>query len=125
MRYRFIIVARLPLTRVGTKFNVNAEERDPENLYDIHCKSYFFLLQAERLADYGRLLGGSQPALNGRRRDLDRIQELFPQDYLGLHESEPNSTYHVVSTQAVQIGNICFTKCVDTKRFLNLSSIFI
>lgn len=56
-----------------------------------------FLLQAERLADYGRLLGGSQPALDGRRRDLDRIQDLFPHDYLGLHETEPNSTYHAVS----------------------------
>lgn len=102
MRNRFIIVARLPLPRVGTKFNVNAEERDPEICTTFIVNLIFFLpLQAERLADYGRLLGGSQPALNGRRRDLDRIQELFPHDYLGLHEPEPNSTYHAVSTQAV------------------------
>lgn len=47
------------------------------------------LLQAERLADYSRLLGGSQPALvDGRRKDLNRIQDLFPQDYLGLHEAD-------------------------------------
>ncbi|KAF2893103.1 hypothetical protein ILUMI_13059, partial [Ignelater luminosus] len=46
---------------------------------------------AERLADYGRLMGGSQPSLDGRRRDLDRIQDLFPQDYLGLHEPEPTT----------------------------------
>ncbi|KAH1025632.1 hypothetical protein HUJ05_010323 [Dendroctonus ponderosae] len=52
---------------------------------------------AERLADYGRLLGRSQPALNGRQRDLDRIQDLFPHDYLGLHIPEPNSTYTIVS----------------------------
>ncbi|CAH1128914.1 unnamed protein product [Ceutorhynchus assimilis] len=51
------------------------------------------LKEAERLADYGRLLGGSQPALDGRQRDLDRIQDLFPHDYLWLHISEPNSTY--------------------------------
>lgn len=55
------------------------------------------LLQAERLADYGRILGGSQPHLDGRRRDLDRIQDLFPHDFLGLHHPEPNSTYNVVS----------------------------
>jgi hypothetical protein len=49
-------------------------------------------------------LGGSQPALDGRRRDLDRIQDLFPHDYLGLHIAEPNSTYHVVSgTPGVKI----------------------
>ncbi|XP_060523155.1 rho GTPase-activating protein 20-like [Cylas formicarius] len=53
------------------------------------------LKEAERLADYGRLLGGSQPALDGRRRDLDRIQDLFPHDYLGLHIPEPSSTYHI------------------------------
>lgn len=53
--------------------------------------------QAERLADYGRLLGRSQPALDGRQRDLDRIQDLFPHDYLGLHIPEPNSTYTIVS----------------------------
>ncbi|XP_065159022.1 rho GTPase-activating protein 20-like isoform X2 [Atheta coriaria] len=52
-------------------------------------------LWAERLADYGRLLSGSQPALNGRKKDLDRIQDLFPNDYLGLHASEANSSYHV------------------------------
>ncbi|ENN71130.1 hypothetical protein D910_03489 [Dendroctonus ponderosae] len=52
---------------------------------------------AERLADYGRLLGRSQPALNGRQRDLDRIQDLFPHDYLGLHIPEPNSTYTIKS----------------------------
>lgn len=57
----------------------------------------WLLLQAERLADYGRILGGSQPHLDGRRRDLDRIQDLFPHDYLGLHLPEPNSTYNVVS----------------------------
>lgn len=65
----------------------------PHSTHAFSCL-YF---QAERLADYGRLLGGSQPALNGRRRDLDRIQDLFPHDYLGLHETEPNSTYHAVS----------------------------
>lgn len=54
-------------------------------------------LQAERLADYRRLLGGSQPNLDGRQRDLDRIQDLFPHDYLGLHVAEPNSTYTIVS----------------------------
>lgn len=53
------------------------------------------LKEAERLADYGRLLGGSQPALDGRQRDLDRIQDLFPHDYLGLHISEPNSKYGI------------------------------
>lgn len=56
-----------------------------------------FIFQAEKLADYGRFLGGSQPALDGRKKDLDRIQDLFPNDYLGLHALEPNSTYHVVS----------------------------
>ncbi|KAJ8973723.1 hypothetical protein NQ317_011761 [Molorchus minor] len=64
-----------------------------------NCSKFFvknhFLLQAERLADYGRYLRGSQPNLDGRRRDLDRIQDLFPNDYLGLHLPEPNSTYHV------------------------------
>ncbi|VEN61807.1 unnamed protein product, partial [Callosobruchus maculatus] len=50
---------------------------------------------AERLADYGRLLSSSQPILNSRRRDLDRIQDLFPNDNLGLHLPEPSSTYSV------------------------------
>nr|XP_022916442.1 rho GTPase-activating protein 20-like [Onthophagus taurus] len=49
------------------------------------------LKEAEKLADYGKLLGGSQPSLDGRRKDLDRIQELFPQDYLSLHTTEINS----------------------------------
>nr|CAI5837407.1 unnamed protein product [Callosobruchus analis] len=53
------------------------------------------LFQAERLADYGRLLSSSQPILNSRRRDLDRIQDLFPNDNLGLHLPEPSSTYSV------------------------------
>ncbi|KRT84402.1 hypothetical protein AMK59_2800, partial [Oryctes borbonicus] len=51
--------------------------------------------QAERLADYGRLLGGSQPALDGRQKDLDRIQDLFPHDFLSLHSTEPNLTCHM------------------------------
>lgn len=55
------------------------------------------LKEAERLADYGRLLGGSQPMLDGRRKDLDRIQDLFPHDYLALHALEPSSSYHVKS----------------------------
>ncbi|GJQ72384.1 hypothetical protein Trydic_g3466 [Trypoxylus dichotomus] len=50
---------------------------------------------AERLADYGRLLGGSQPALDGRQKDLDRIQDLFPHDFLSLHSTEPNLTCHM------------------------------
>lgn len=61
----------------------------------------WLLLQAERLADYGRILGGSQPHLDGRRKDLDRIQDLFPHDYLGLHLPEPNSTYNVVSKKTL------------------------
>lgn len=60
------------------------------------------MFQAERLADYGRLMGGSQPSLDGRRRDLDRIQDLFPQDYLGLHEPEP-TTFSVVSWKRLRI----------------------
>ncbi|XP_018324430.1 rho GTPase-activating protein 20-like isoform X2 [Agrilus planipennis] len=53
--------------------------------------------KVERLTEYGRYLGGSQPSLDGRRRDLDRIQDLFPHDFLGLHEREPMSTYNVKS----------------------------
>ncbi|KAJ8922983.1 hypothetical protein NQ315_001531 [Exocentrus adspersus] len=51
--------------------------------------------QAERLADYGRRFGGSQPMLDGRRGDLDRIQDLFPNDFLGLHVAEPTSIGHM------------------------------
>lgn len=64
------------------------------------------LLQAERLADYGRILGGSQLHLDGRRRDLDRIQDLFPHDYLGLHLPEPNSTYNVVCKKFFELSEI-------------------
>lgn len=54
------------------------------------------MFQAERLADYSRLLGGSQPALvDGRKKDLDRIQDLFPQDYLGLHDPDAASTQNI------------------------------
>ncbi|XP_019864605.2 rho GTPase-activating protein 20 isoform X2 [Aethina tumida] len=60
----------------------------------MHIHERLFLKKAERLADYGRLCG-SQPALDGRRRDLDRIQDLFPNDFLGLHIPEPNSSYNV------------------------------
>lgn len=55
------------------------------------------LKEAERLADYGRLMSGSQPALDGRKKDLDRIQDLFPQDFLCLHSSEPYSVQHLKS----------------------------
>ncbi|KAF5296478.1 hypothetical protein FQR65_LT01467 [Abscondita terminalis] len=55
----------------------------------IQTKNLAVAEKAERLADYGRLMGGSQPSLDGKRRDLDRIQDLFPHDYLGLHEQEP------------------------------------
>ncbi|XP_044738687.1 rho GTPase-activating protein 20-like isoform X2 [Chrysoperla carnea] len=49
------------------------------------------LREAERLADYSRSLSGSQPTLaDPRSRDLDRIQQLFPQDFLGLHEPDPS-----------------------------------
>lgn len=81
--------------------------------YEIHFKIYkllfykhnvqvnylnesFKLFQAERLADYGRLLSGSQPALDGRKKDLDRIQDLFPNDFLNLHASDPNGVYHIL-----------------------------
>ncbi|VEN42713.1 unnamed protein product, partial [Callosobruchus maculatus] len=61
----------------------------------MHIHERLSLKQAERLADYGRLLSSSQPILNSRRRDLDRIQDLFPNDNLGLHLPEPSSTYSV------------------------------
>jgi len=66
-------------------------------------------LQAERLADYRRLLGGSQPNLDGRQRDLERIQDLFPHDYLGLHVAEPNSTYTIVSVLTHIVLFLVFT----------------
>lgn len=52
------------------------------------------LKEAEKLADYGRFLSGSQSALDGRKRDLQRIQDLFPHDHLGLYDPEPSSSYH-------------------------------
>lgn len=55
------------------------------------------LFQAERLAEYGRILGGSQTTLDGRRTDLQRIEDLFPHDNLGLYDPEPTSIHHVVS----------------------------
>lgn len=59
------------------------------------------LKEAERLADYSRLLGGSQPALvDGRRKDLDRIQDLFPQDFLGLHDPDAATTQPAKSKSA-------------------------
>ncbi|KAF7286487.1 hypothetical protein GWI33_005125 [Rhynchophorus ferrugineus] len=71
--------------------------------------------QAERLADYGRLLGGSQPALDGRRRDLDRIQDLFPHDYLGLHIPEPNSAFNIKnkSLRKKSLGDLTITESID------------
>ncbi|XP_066250082.1 rho GTPase-activating protein 20-like isoform X2 [Euwallacea similis] len=66
-----------------------------ENMCKMHIHERLCFKQAERLADYGRLFGGSQPNLDGRQRDLDRIQDLFPHDYLGLHVAEPNSTYTI------------------------------
>lgn len=66
----------------------------------------YFLLQAERLADYSRLLGGSQPALvDGRRKDLDRIQDLFPQDFLGLHDPDAATTQQAVRTL---LSSVCY-----------------
>lgn len=59
----------------------------------------FHWFQAERLADYGRLMGGSQPHLGGRGRDLDRIQDLFPYDNLGLHGQDPASNHSSVSLE--------------------------
>lgn len=44
-------------------------------------------------------MGGSQPALvDGRKKDLDRIQDLFPQDYLGLHDPD------AATTQSASVG---------------------
>lgn len=56
----------------------------------------FLLFQAERLADYGRLLAASQPSLDGRLKDLDRIQNLFTHDHLSLHSLEPAANYYGV-----------------------------
>ncbi|XP_076275214.1 rho GTPase-activating protein 20-like isoform X1 [Rhynchophorus ferrugineus] len=72
------------------------------------------LKEAERLADYGRLLGGSQPALDGRRRDLDRIQDLFPHDYLGLHIPEPNSAFNIKnkSLRKKSLGDLTITESI-------------
>ncbi|XP_050297603.1 rho GTPase-activating protein 20-like isoform X2 [Anthonomus grandis grandis] len=67
----------------------------------IHERLCFKPSQAERLAEYSRFLGGSQPNLDGRQKDLDRIQDLFPQDYLGLHMAEPcMTTHHTLKTKS-------------------------
>ncbi|XP_045476906.1 rho GTPase-activating protein 20-like isoform X3 [Harmonia axyridis] len=63
----------------------------------MHIKERLIIKQAERLAEYGRILGGSQTTLDGRRTDLQRIEDLFPHDNLGLYDPEPTSIHHVKS----------------------------
>ncbi|KAK9883099.1 hypothetical protein WA026_001299 [Henosepilachna vigintioctopunctata] len=61
----------------------------------MHIKDRLIIKQAERLAEYGRILGGSQSALDVRKTDLQRIEDLFPHDNIGLHDPEPISIHHV------------------------------
>lgn len=54
------------------------------------------LKEIERLAAYERLVGGRGDAEGGRRAaqrlsDLERVQDLFPHDYLALHNADPHA----------------------------------
>lgn len=58
----------------------------------IHKFITCIIYQIERLAQYERLVGGGC----GRRRaarlsDLERVQDLFPHDYLALHDADAPS----------------------------------
>lgn len=49
----------------------------------------FVLFQIERLAQYERLVGGGcGPRRAARLSDLERVQDLFPHDYLALHDAD-------------------------------------
>ncbi|XP_041982120.1 uncharacterized protein LOC121735376 isoform X2 [Aricia agestis] len=62
------------------------------------------LKEIERLAQYERLVGGGC----GRRRaarlsDLERIQDLFPHDYLALHDADaPAALHHAQKSKSLR-----------------------
>lgn len=48
-----------------------------------------FVFQIERLAQYERLVGGGCARRRAARlSDLERVQDLFPHDYLALHDAD-------------------------------------
>ena len=52
-------------------------------------KITFLPFQIERLAQYERLVGGGCARRRAARlSDLERVQDLFPHDYLALHDAD-------------------------------------
>lgn len=57
----------------------------------IHINYLFSWFQIERLAQYERLAGSGEAGARRRGQrlsDLERVQDLFPNDFLALHEHD-------------------------------------
>ncbi|CAK1555780.1 unnamed protein product [Leptosia nina] len=57
----------------------------------------------ERLAQYERLVGGGCARRRAARlSDLERVQDLFPHDYLALHDADALASHHVQKSKSLR-----------------------
>ncbi|XP_047521636.1 uncharacterized protein LOC125060685 [Pieris napi] len=68
-----------------------------------HTIADYLELPIERLAQYERLVGGGCARRRASRlSDLERVQDLFPHDYLALHDADALASHHTQKSKSLR-----------------------